>query len=78
MTTTGTPPGVEDVLALSPLQQGLYSLAGLTADDGGPDPYVIAMAADVDGALDAGLLRTCAEAMLVRHPNLRASFSRET
>ncbi|MCV7336300.1 amino acid adenylation domain-containing protein [Mycobacterium senegalense] len=74
VTTTGTPPGVEDVLALSPLQQGLYSLAGLTADDGGPDPYVIAMAADVDGALDAGLLRTCAEAMLVRHPNLRASF----
>ncbi|TMS53531.1 non-ribosomal peptide synthetase [Mycobacterium sp. DBP42] len=74
MTTTGTPPGVEDVLALSPLQQGLYSLAGLTEDDGGPDPYVIAMAADVDGALDAELLRTCAEAMLVRHPNLRASF----
>ncbi|MFN6543066.1 amino acid adenylation domain-containing protein [Mycolicibacterium nivoides] len=74
MTTTGTPPGVEDVLALSPLQQGLYSLAGLTEGDDGADPYVIAMAADVDGALDPELLRTCAEAMLVRHPNLRASF----
>ncbi|OLP02095.1 non-ribosomal peptide synthetase [Mycolicibacterium porcinum] len=74
MTTTGTPPGVEDVLALSPLQQGLYSLAGLTEGDDGADPYVIAMAADVDGALNAELLRTCAEAMLVRHPNLRASF----
>ncbi|MFV8050848.1 amino acid adenylation domain-containing protein [Mycobacterium sp. 48b] len=74
MTTTGTPPGVEDVLALSPLQQGLYSLAGLTEGDDGADPYVIAMAADVDGSLDPELLRTCAEAMLVRHPNLRASF----
>ncbi|MGV0805658.1 amino acid adenylation domain-containing protein [Mycolicibacterium setense] len=74
MTTTGTPPGVEDVLALSPLQQGLYSLAGLTEGDAEADPYVIAMAADVDGALDPELLRTCAEAMLVRHPNLRASF----
>lgn len=74
MTTTGTPPGVEDVLALSPLQQGLYSLTGLTEGDDGADPYVIAMAADVDGALDPELLRACAEAMLVRHPNLRASF----
>ncbi|MUL83655.1 MULTISPECIES: non-ribosomal peptide synthetase [unclassified Mycolicibacterium] len=74
MTTTETPPGVEDVLALSPLQQGLYSLAGLTEGDDRADPYVIAMAADIDGALDAGLLRACAEAMLARHPNLRASF----
>lgn len=68
------PPGVEDVLALSPLQLGLYSLAGLTEGDGGADPYVIAMAADIEGALDADLLRRCAETMLVRHPNLRASF----
>ncbi|MGV0814442.1 amino acid adenylation domain-containing protein [Mycolicibacterium boenickei] len=74
MTTTGTPPGVEDVLALSPLQQGLYSLAGLTEGDDGADPYVIAMAADIDGDLDPELLRACAQAMLVRHPNLRASF----
>ena len=68
------PPGVEDVLALSPLQLGLYSLAGLTEDDDGADPYVIAMAADIEGSVDVELLRTCAERMLVRHPNLRASF----
>jgi mycobactin peptide synthetase MbtF len=61
-------------MALSPLQQGLYSLTGLTDDDDAADPYVIAMAADVDGTLDAALLRSCAEAMLVRHPNVRASF----
>jgi mycobactin peptide synthetase MbtF len=66
--------GVEDVLALSPLQQGLYSLAGLTDRENGTDPYVIAMAADVEGALDADLFRACAEQLLVRHPNLRSSF----
>ncbi|MCP9276682.1 amino acid adenylation domain-containing protein [Mycolicibacterium arenosum] len=68
------PPGIEDVLALSPLQLGLYSLAGLTDGDDGADPYVIAMAADIEGSVDVELLRSCAERMLVRHPNLRASF----
>ncbi|MCV7175120.1 amino acid adenylation domain-containing protein [Mycolicibacterium sphagni] len=64
---------IEDVLALSPLQLGLYSHATLIGADA-DDPYVIAMAADVTGPLDVALLRECAAAMLVRHPNLRASF----
>ncbi|WP_036346810.1 non-ribosomal peptide synthetase [Mycolicibacterium aromaticivorans] len=64
---------IEDVLALSPLQLGLYSHATLIGPDG-EDPYVIAMTADVTGPLDVELLRDCAAAMLVRHPNLRASF----
>ncbi|WP_326549184.1 amino acid adenylation domain-containing protein [Mycolicibacterium sp. ND9-15] len=63
-------------MALSPLQQGLFSLAQLSAGEGGADPYVIAMAADVIGELDAALLRECAATMLARHPNLRASFLR--
>lgn len=63
-------------MALSPLQQGLYSLAALTADEERDDPYIIAMAADISGALDVPLLRECTSAMLVRHPNLRASFFR--
>ncbi|OFJ51267.1 non-ribosomal peptide synthetase [Mycolicibacterium grossiae] len=71
-------PGVEDVLALSPLQQGLYSLAGLTDHEDGTDPYVIAMAADVHGRVDVDLFRSCAEAMLVRHPNLRSTFFQGT
>lgn len=69
-------PAIVDVMALSPLQQGLYSLAGLT--DGGADPYFIAMAADVEGGLDATRLRACAVAMLDRHPNLRVSFFQGT
>ncbi|GAA2775181.1 non-ribosomal peptide synthetase [Mycolicibacterium pallens] len=67
------PADIDDVLALSPLQLGLYSHATLIGPDGG-DPYVIAMTADVTGPLDVALLRDCAAAMLVRHPNLRASF----
>ncbi|MBO0678252.1 amino acid adenylation domain-containing protein [Mycolicibacterium sp. S2-37] len=64
-------------MALSPLQQGLYSMTVLSgADHIDGDPYVIAMAADVTGALDVALLRECAAAMLARHPNLRASFFR--
>ncbi|MGE2714898.1 amino acid adenylation domain-containing protein [Mycolicibacterium litorale] len=68
---------IEDVMALSPLQQGLYSITVLSsAEHTDGDPYVIAMAADVTGTLDAALLRACAAAMLTRHPNLRASFFR--
>lgn len=67
---------IEDVMALSPLQQGLFSMAALTDAEAGDaaDPYVIAMAADVSGPLDADLLRDCAATLLARHPNLRASF----
>lgn len=75
MTRADPRPAVEDVMALSPLQQGLFSMATLTAEEGsGADPYVIAMAADVLGPLDVALLRECAAALLTRHPNLRASF----
>ncbi len=71
---------IEDVMALSPLQEGLYSLTVLSGladsfpDQPADDPYVIGMAADISGALDPDLLRDCAAKMLARHPNLRASF----
>ncbi|WP_163892268.1 non-ribosomal peptide synthetase [Mycolicibacterium hippocampi] len=69
------PPAIEDVLALSPLQQGLFSMATLTeGTTGDADPYLIAMAADVTGSLDVELLRQCTAALLARHANLRASF----
>lgn len=72
-TRTGMPPGIEDVMALSPLQEGLYSLTTLT-EFSTEDPYLIGMTAEISGALDAELLKDCAAKMLVRHPNLRASF----
>lgn len=68
-------PDIEDVMALSPLQEGLYSLCTLTEFVAGEDdPYLIGMAADISGTLDVELLHDCATKMLVRHPNLRASF----
>ncbi|MHA7649305.1 amino acid adenylation domain-containing protein [Mycobacterium sp. ML4] len=75
MTRADAGPAIEDVMALSPLQRGLFSMASLLdADSGAVDPYVIAMAADVTGPLDVSLLRDCASALLDRHPNLRVSF----
>ncbi|MEV6427916.1 amino acid adenylation domain-containing protein [Nocardia sp. NPDC051463] len=63
---------LEDVLALSPLQEGLLSLSQLTGD--GQDVYTIPFVVDIDGPLDAELLRRCIETLLRRHPNLRAVF----
>jgi mycobactin peptide synthetase MbtF len=80
VTAAKSAPAIEDVLALSPLQQGLFSLTTLRdseeGDIGDADPYLIAMAADITGDLDPALLRACAATMLQRHPNLRASFVR--
>lgn len=72
---------IEDVLALSPLQQGLFSLAKLATDDGavngaggGLDIYTVQFVIDIVGPVDAALLRRSAQTMLARHANLRASF----
>ncbi len=69
---TGATPQIEDVLALSPLQEGLFSLARVGGDD--LDLYTMQFVVDIDGPLDVALLRRSAQAMLDRHPNLRAAF----
>nr|WP_253870047.1 non-ribosomal peptide synthetase [Mycobacterium sp. 1164966.3] len=66
------PAPIEDVLALSPLQEGLFALYRLAEDS--IDLYSMQFVVDVDGPLDTDLLRRSAQAMLVRHPNLRAAF----
>lgn len=63
---------VEDVLALSPLQEGLFALYRLA--EGGVDLYTMQLRVDIDGPVDVALLRRSAAAMLDRHPNLRAAF----
>ncbi|MFJ2744338.1 amino acid adenylation domain-containing protein [Streptomyces sp. NPDC087440] len=63
---------IEDVLPLSSLQEGLLFHA--LYDDEGPDLYTVQLAVEMTGALDAPRLRTAAEALLARHPNLRAGF----
>ncbi|MFI9506268.1 amino acid adenylation domain-containing protein [Nocardia sp. NPDC052566] len=66
------PAEIEDVLALSPLQEGLFSLARLAVD--GVDLYTMQFVIDIGGPIDVALLRRSAEAILERHANLRVSF----
>jgi mycobactin peptide synthetase MbtF len=65
-------PQIEDVLALSPLQEGLFALYRLAEDS--VDLYTMQFEFDIDGPVDIELLRRSARVMLERHPNLRAAF----
>ncbi|MCP2339576.1 non-ribosomal peptide synthetase [Actinomadura rupiterrae] len=66
---------LEDILPLSPLQQGFFFHAVL--DDAAADVYTAQLVLDLDGPLDAAALRRSAEALLRRHANLRAAFWHE-
>jgi amino acid adenylation domain-containing protein/thioester reductase-like protein/non-ribosomal peptide synthase protein (TIGR01720 family) len=67
---------IEDILPLSPLQQGLLFHTQL--DNRGPDVYTVQIILDLDGGVDAAALQTAGQALLDRHPNLRAGFRRTT
>ncbi|WP_337822022.1 amino acid adenylation domain-containing protein [Amycolatopsis sp. A1MSW2902] len=64
--------GVQDVLPLSPLQEGLLFLS--TWDSAATDVYTIQQVFDLRGALDLERMRAAAAVVLERHPNLRAAF----
>ncbi|MFD1147728.1 amino acid adenylation domain-containing protein [Saccharothrix hoggarensis] len=65
-------PALDDVLPLSPLQEGL--LFHTLYDEGGLDVYVGQTVIDLDGEVDAAALRAACQALLDRHPTLRAGF----
>ncbi|MEU6464122.1 amino acid adenylation domain-containing protein [Streptomyces sp. NPDC046976] len=65
---------VEDVLPLSPLQEGILFHALFDEDE--TDVYVAQLLLDLTGPLDAERLRAAADAVLRRHANLRAGFLR--
>ncbi|MBW0010591.1 MAG: amino acid adenylation domain-containing protein, partial [Pseudonocardiales bacterium] len=67
-----TPSGLEDVLPLSPMQEGLLFHA--LYDQAGTDVYTVQQIFDVDGPLDGPALRAAAQALVSRHANLRAGF----
>ncbi|WP_433206343.1 amino acid adenylation domain-containing protein [Dactylosporangium sp. CS-047395] len=67
-----SPGGLQDILPLSPLQEGLYFLSSYA--DGDPDVYVVQQVLTLDGPLDADRLRAAAQAVQDRHANLRAAF----
>ncbi|MCA1559762.1 MAG: condensation domain-containing protein [Actinobacteria bacterium] len=65
-------PRIENVLPLTPLQEGLLFHA--TYDDQTPDVYNVQLVLDLEGPLDPGRLHDAVHALLHRHPTLRASF----
>ncbi|WTG79236.1 amino acid adenylation domain-containing protein [Streptomyces sp. NBC_01563] len=64
--------GFLDILPLSPLQEGLLFHAAY--DEQGPDVYVVQLALELEGRVDAQRLRSAGDALLRRHPNLSAGF----
>ncbi|MFI9757072.1 amino acid adenylation domain-containing protein [Streptomyces sp. NPDC051963] len=66
---------VEDVLPLSPLQQGLLFHA--LFDEGAQDVYTMQSLVEIEGPLRPALLRIAAEELFARHANLRSAFLHE-
>ncbi|MER5636710.1 amino acid adenylation domain-containing protein, partial [Kitasatospora sp. NPDC002227] len=67
-----TPARLVDVLPSSPLQQGIAFHSAY--DQAGADVYTSVCSFDLTGPLDTARLRAAAEALLLRHPNLKAAF----
>ncbi|MCP2253725.1 amino acid adenylation domain-containing protein [Prauserella aidingensis] len=63
---------IEDILPLTPLQQGLLFHAGY--DTEGHDFYLVQLVVEMHGDLDEDRLHTAATALLQRHANLRVVF----
>ena len=65
----------EEILPLSPLQEGLLFHALYDVEN--PDIYTIQVVIGLEGALDRSVLEVAAQALLKRHESLRASIEYE-
>ena len=65
-------PRIEDVLPLSPLQEGLLFHALYDAQ--APDVYTVQLELDLEGPLDVAGLEAAVQALMGRHASLRAGF----
>ena len=65
-------PRIEDVLPLSPLQEGLLFHALYDAQ--APDVYTVQLELDLEGPLDGAGLEGAVQALIARHAALRAGF----
>ncbi|MFE7070364.1 amino acid adenylation domain-containing protein [Streptomyces sp. NPDC057620] len=63
---------VEDVLPLSPLQEGLLFHALFDREK--HSPYLAQFAVDLEGPVDSALLRAAADTVIRRHATLRSGF----
>jgi len=66
---------IEDILPLSPLQEGLLFHA--LYDARGPDLYTVQLELELDGVLHGAVLQAAVEAVVNRHAGLRAAFRHE-
>ncbi len=66
---------IEDILPLSPLQEGLLFHALYAAR--GPDVYTTQLQLNLQGRLDEATLKSAVQALLQRHASLRAGFQHE-
>ncbi|MGI5430032.1 condensation domain-containing protein [Streptomyces sp. CA-179760] len=73
MTRSGS--GIADILPLSPLQEGLL-FHTLYDDEQAPDLYATQQILELTGQVDPAAVRAAGQALLDRHPNLRACFRR--
>ncbi|MGH3564523.1 MAG: non-ribosomal peptide synthetase [Pseudonocardia sp.] len=69
---THKPTGLQEMLPLSPLQQGMLFHALL--DNNGPDVYTVQWGIHLEGSLDPVAMRAAGQALLDRHANLRAGY----
>ncbi|MFF0745873.1 non-ribosomal peptide synthase/polyketide synthase [Streptomyces sp. NPDC004111] len=68
-------PGVQEVLPLTPLQEGLVVLGATAGADG--DLYTVHISLDLGGEVDAERLRTALGSVVARHPVLRSAVAHE-
>ena len=66
---------IEDILPLSPLQEGLLFHALYAAR--GPDVYTTQLQLNLQGRLDEATLKRAVQALLQRHASLRTGFQHE-
>ncbi|MGH3689084.1 MAG: amino acid adenylation domain-containing protein [Microbacterium sp.] len=67
-------PDREAVLPLGPLQEGLYVHTQLGTATGRLDVYIVQHTLTLESEVDADALRRAGDALLRRHPSLRAGF----
>jgi amino acid adenylation domain-containing protein/non-ribosomal peptide synthase protein (TIGR01720 family) len=67
--------GIEDILPLTPLQEGLLFHA--LYNSGARDAYTIQIGMNIEGALDSLRMQRAVEALLQRHAGLRVVFFHE-
>ncbi|WP_146065413.1 MULTISPECIES: condensation domain-containing protein, partial [unclassified Streptomyces] len=67
--------GLQDILPLSPLQEGLLFHRLYSGD--APDVYAVQLVVELTGDLSVPSLKQAAQSLLARHPGLRAAFRHE-